>query len=89
MNELESRLSSLRLPKATLGTIETVSSAQDGVHMFLLRNGRILFKDSLGGNVASADRVLGAEVGESLTLEIAKLNRKNRPIEIRMISSRR
>lgn len=87
-NELESGLGSLHLPKAALATIETISNVQDGVYLFLLRNGRMVFKDSLGGDVALAERVIGDEVGESLILEVARLDRSWRPIEIRVISSR-
>lgn len=82
---LENSLQPLQIPAATIDAIQNDINFQDGIYLFLLKNGRIVAKGSLGGEVGLSEPVLAATLQDSLSLEIMRLGQEWRYLQIRKI----
>ncbi len=83
--ELKNKLQVLRISPAAINNIQTAVSAQDGIYLFLLDEGKIVAKGTLGAEVSLAEPVLGVKLQDSLSIEMIRLDQKWRPLQIRKI----
>lgn len=83
--ELKNKLQVLQISPAAINNIQTAASAQDGIYLFLLDEGKIVAKGTLGAEVSLAEPVLGVKLQDSLSIEIIRLDQKWRPLQIRKI----